>query len=86
MRILPSFALLLLMAVTDAIRFNVPANNKKCLKEEIHKNIVVTGEYEFSEGVGYAGSVHVGFSYRLSFEVRTVVGLFLGLSFAEGCS
>ncbi|EPB73661.1 hypothetical protein ANCCEY_07242 [Ancylostoma ceylanicum] len=59
MRVLSSFTLLILIAVTNAIRFNVPANGKKCLKEEIHKNIVVTGEYEFSEGVGYAGSVHV---------------------------
>ncbi|CAJ0922964.1 unnamed protein product, partial [Mesorhabditis belari] len=42
-----------------AIRFNVPPNGKQCLKEEIHKNIVVTGEYEVTEGVGYSQSIHV---------------------------
>ncbi|KAK5967925.1 Transmembrane emp24 domain-containing protein bai [Trichostrongylus colubriformis] len=59
MRIITSLPLLALVTVAYGIRFNVPANNKKCMKEEIHKNIVVTGEYEFSEGIGYTGSVHV---------------------------
>lgn len=42
-------ALFLLCAVflgTDAIRFHLASNQKKCLKEEIHKNVLVTGEYE----------------------------------------
>ncbi|PIO62679.1 hypothetical protein TELCIR_15751 [Teladorsagia circumcincta] len=59
MRIITSLALLSLVTIACGLRFNVPANNKKCMKEEIHKNIVVTGEYEFSEGIGYTGSVHV---------------------------
>lgn len=49
----------LFLSVVEALRFYVPANGKKCLKEEIHKNIVVTGEYEISEGIGYTTSVHV---------------------------
>ncbi|KAK6038989.1 hypothetical protein COOONC_23507 [Cooperia oncophora] len=61
MRIVTSLTLLTLVTVAYGIRFNVPANNKKCMKEEIHKNIVVTGEYEFSEAIGYTGSVHVSF-------------------------
>ncbi|XGW05246.1 hypothetical protein V3C99_015991 [Haemonchus contortus] len=59
MRIITSLTLLALVTIACGIRFHVPANNKKCMKEEIHKNIVVTGEYEFSEGIGYTGSVHV---------------------------
>ncbi|CAJ0589207.1 unnamed protein product [Cylicocyclus nassatus] len=59
MRILLSLTLLVLIEICNALRFNVPANNKKCLKEEIHKNIVVTGEYEISEAAGYSASVHV---------------------------
>ncbi|PAV59187.1 hypothetical protein WR25_24610 [Diploscapter pachys] len=49
----------LLFSSACAISFYVPANDRKCLKEEIHKNIVVTGEYEFSEGIGFTGSIHV---------------------------
>ncbi|VDL69427.1 unnamed protein product [Nippostrongylus brasiliensis] len=59
MRVITSFLLLAYVNLVGAIRFNVPANQKKCMKEEIHKNIVVTGEYEFSEAIGYTGSVHV---------------------------
>lgn len=59
MKVIVSFTFIILVELVSAIRFNVPANNKKCLKEEIHKNVVVTGEYEFSEGIGYSGSVHV---------------------------
>ncbi|XP_029454265.1 transmembrane emp24 domain-containing protein 10 [Rhinatrema bivittatum] len=32
-----------------AISFHLPANGRKCLREEIHKNVLVTGEYELSE-------------------------------------
>lgn len=33
----------------DAIRFHLASNQRKCLKEEIHKNVLVTGEYEVQE-------------------------------------
>lgn len=57
----------LLFCQTAAIRFYVKPNSKKCLKEEIHKNVVVTGSYEFFEMPGYMNSVHVSFcpSYAL---------------------
>lgn len=35
------------------------SNDKKCLKEEIHKNVVLTGEYEFTEAAGHTATVHV---------------------------
>lgn len=35
-----------------AITFHLQQNSVKCLKEEIHKNVLVTGEYEVSEQQG----------------------------------
>ncbi|XP_064623448.1 transmembrane emp24 domain-containing protein 10-like [Lineus longissimus] len=45
----------------DALRFSLSpgANNKKCLREEIHKDVLVTGEFEFTEAPGQKGSIHV---------------------------
>ncbi|XP_072277403.1 transmembrane emp24 domain-containing protein 10-like isoform X2 [Pyxicephalus adspersus] len=42
----------LVLVGTGAISFYLPAENKKCLKEEIHKDVLVTGEYEVSEQHG----------------------------------
>jgi len=44
---------------SHALRFYVPSNEKKCLKEEIHRNVVLTGEYEFSEAIGTSSTVLV---------------------------
>ncbi|KAG8563662.1 hypothetical protein GDO81_016169 [Engystomops pustulosus] len=41
--------LLLLLPGTGAISFYLPADSKKCLKEEIHKDVLVTGDYEVAE-------------------------------------
>ncbi|XP_030069998.1 transmembrane emp24 domain-containing protein 10 [Microcaecilia unicolor] len=43
------FLQLLLCCSALAISFHLPANGRKCLREEIHKNVLVTGEYELSE-------------------------------------
>uniref|UniRef100_A0A6Q2ZQT6 GOLD domain-containing protein n=2 Tax=Esox lucius TaxID=8010 RepID=A0A6Q2ZQT6_ESOLU len=32
-----------------SISFFLPVNSRKCLREEIHKDVLVTGEYEISE-------------------------------------
>ncbi|KAK7104527.1 transmembrane emp24 domain-containing protein 10-like [Littorina saxatilis] len=37
------------LADIDAIRFHLGQNLKKCLREEIHKDVLVTGEYEVQE-------------------------------------
>ncbi|NP_001154129.1 transmembrane emp24 domain-containing protein 10 precursor [Oncorhynchus mykiss] len=34
---------------TFSITFHLPVNLRKCLREEIHKDVLVTGEYEVSE-------------------------------------
>lgn len=58
------FGLVLLIFATNVflstgVRFYVPTNGKKCLKEEIHKNVVMTGDYDFSDAIGHTTSVHV---------------------------
>lgn len=49
----------LFLTCVSAVRFYVPPNGKKCLKEELHKNVVVTGEYELSEAPGLTCSILV---------------------------
>jgi len=41
-----------LVLSTDSIMFYLDANAKKCLKEEIHKDVLVTGEYDVTEVPG----------------------------------
>ncbi|KAK6180763.1 hypothetical protein SNE40_008757 [Patella caerulea] len=36
----------------DAIMFHLSPNQKKCLREEIHKDVLVTGVYELSDAPG----------------------------------
>ncbi|XP_053553120.1 transmembrane emp24 domain-containing protein 10 [Bombina bombina] len=43
---------LLLVVSVRPISFPLPHNGRKCLREEIHKNVLVTGEYEVSEARG----------------------------------
>lgn len=43
----------------NAIRFYMNSNEVKCLKEKIHRNVVLTGEYTFSNALGYSATVHV---------------------------
>ena len=39
--------------------FHLPINSKKCLKEEIHKDVLVKGEYFVSEVVGHHTKLEV---------------------------
>jgi len=46
---------LLLMTSVDearALRFHIQPNSKRCLKEEMRKDVLVTGEYELSDAPG----------------------------------
>lgn len=42
--------ILVLLDSVFSISFYLPANSRKCLQEEIRKNVLVSGEYEVSEG------------------------------------
>jgi hypothetical protein len=46
-------ALLYFALAADALMFQLPANVQKCLKEEIHKDVLVKGEYELSQVAGH---------------------------------
>ncbi|XP_069494152.1 transmembrane emp24 domain-containing protein 10 [Ambystoma mexicanum] len=48
-RLLP---LLLLVGPVWPISFHLPSNGRKCLREEIHRDVLVTGEYEASDQPG----------------------------------
>ena len=45
----------------DALMFHLAPNTKKCLKEEIHKDVLVTGEYNLSDAPGHKTSLIVGY-------------------------
>ncbi|XP_025775150.1 transmembrane emp24 domain-containing protein 10 [Puma concolor] len=40
-----------------AISFHLPVNSRKCLREEIHKDLLVTGAYEITDQSGGAGGL-----------------------------
>ncbi len=44
---------------TNGLMFHLTPNTKKCLKEEIHKDVLVTGEYEISDGPGQKANLGV---------------------------
>jgi len=45
-------SLIVLFSYIDCLRFLIPSHGKKCLKESVHKNILVNGEYEITETPG----------------------------------
>lgn len=46
------FLILILSTLTDAVRFYLQPGTKRCLKEEMRKSVICTGEYELSDGLG----------------------------------
>ena len=47
------------MSSIQSIMFHLAANNRKCLKEEIHKDILVKGEYELTNVAGQSTKLEV---------------------------
>ncbi len=43
---------LALLSLSSGLMFHLEPNSRKCLKEEIHKNVLITGEYDISEQQG----------------------------------
>ena len=52
-------ALLCLVGQLDAIRFFLNQNIKRCLKEEMRKDVVVTGEYELTDALGHRTDIQI---------------------------
>ena len=55
----PLFFLFLMLEHSFGMYFKLPVNGEKCLKEEIHANKLVTGEYEVTEYQGVKVSLKV---------------------------
>jgi len=57
-------SMVLLLAVVlptaDMLMFHLSPNQRKCLKEEIHKDVLVTGEYNLSDVPGQKTNLQVG--------------------------
>ena len=43
----------------DALIFKLEPNARKCLSEEVHKDVLVAGEYTISEGAGQQTDLQV---------------------------
>lgn len=58
--------LLLLLGPSSvfAISFHLPLNSRKCLREEIHKDLLVTGAYEITDQSGGAGGLRTHLKVR----------------------
>lgn len=46
------FLILILSTLSNAVRFYLQPGTKRCLKEEMRKSVISTGEYELSDGLG----------------------------------
>lgn len=44
-----TFILCDLILLVNSLSFTLPSGAKKCLKEEVHKDVLVTGEYKLSD-------------------------------------
>lgn len=49
-----------------SISFFLPVNTRKCLREEIHKDVLVTGEYEISEQANTKTNLKVSIELRIA--------------------
>jgi len=50
---------LLYLSTVNSISFHLQPNAQKCLREEIHKDVLVTGDYEVTEIPGQTVDLHV---------------------------
>jgi len=57
------------LSAVDALMFHLTPNHKKCLKEEIHKDVLVTGDYELSDAPGQNANLKVSSSLCVQFAV-----------------
>lgn len=54
----------------DAIMWNLAPNTQKCLKEELHANVLVVGEYYVTEAPGQRVDYFVSYSDQLVSLIR----------------
>lgn len=49
----------LVAAAAEGVMFHLQPNTQKCLREEIHKDVLVSGEYEVQESPGQRVDIQV---------------------------
>lgn len=54
-----AFFLVICSSTVNSLMFMLSPNQRKCLREEIHKDVLVTGDYELSEAPGQVASLKV---------------------------
>ena len=57
--------LVLGVGVCQAIMFPLQPSTVKCLKEEIHKDVLVSGEYTVQEAIGQKVDLRVSYKYLI---------------------
>jgi len=65
-----ALCLLVVIVCVESLMFHLSPNQKKCLKEEIHKDVLVTGEYTLSEAPGQKTDLQVTDSKGESFYTK----------------
>lgn len=60
-----TFTILCLPLVAHSLRFHLQPNTKRCLKEEMRKDVLVTGEYELSDSPGIRTDLLVCFQNNI---------------------
>lgn len=53
--------ILLFVSASHALYFQLPVNTEKCMREEIHKDVLVTGEYDISDQNSVTVDLRVSF-------------------------
>jgi p24 family protein delta-1 len=54
-----TLVLVICLSSVNSLMFMLSPNHKKCLREEIHKDVLVTGEYELSDAPGQTANLKV---------------------------
>lgn len=63
----------LVFAMGECVMFHLQPNTQKCLREEIHKNVLVSGEYEVQEAPGQKVDIQVSDCNTHSLKVTSVM-------------
>lgn len=63
----------LVFAMGECVMFHLQPNTQKCLREEIHKNVLVSGEYEVQEAPGQKVDIQVSDYNTHSLKVTSVM-------------
>ena len=70
-----SVGLLNYLALVSALSFNIPPGQEKCLREEVHKDVLVTGEYKLSDAAHQRTHLTVSIVFEMHLELNNISNL-----------